>query len=1012
MANFYFSSSTPTAGQKSFYITLNWNRRVTGLSQSDVTVEGGTIVVFEDFASLQRRGPTHIWIDVDAVLSRLRITVAEDAVDQGNDEQSIEWNFGTPVTLTAGQTLAEPGGIVTVTADFNADVTGITAADFSATDADAAAVTLQNFRADPDDASVYKIDAVMPASGSGTVTVKLAENAATEGNTEETVEIAYSPVSVVLTDDDTDDIIDYGGTVKLTATFDRAVTGIAAADFSANVGTLSGFKKVSDRIYEITWTAPASGRGTATITLAEDAASEGNPEITRSLTYPTPPATVTLSALPTSVSNGAAATVTATFSKDVTGVDADDFSADQGAVSGFTKVSAKVYRVTWTAPTSGTDTATITLRANAATERNAVARVKIGYAPAPPATVTLTRGAASVFTGRATRVTATFSKNVGGVALDDFTADVGTVSTFTKVSAKVYRVTWTAPASGSGTATITLRANAATVGNPIATVEIAYSPEPPATVTLSALPPSVNSSGKVTVTATYDKDVAGVDGTDFSADVGTVSGFTKVSDKVYRVMWTAPASGRGTATITLAEDAATVGNAEATVEIAYAPIPPAMVTFVAGVTFVGNRKTTLLTAMFSKAVTGLALDDFSADVGRLSGFTPVSATVYRVTWTAPASGRGTATITLRANAATVGNPVATVEIGHSPEPDATLTAGPEFSDTYDETLGYNVLPESLGALKRVYPNGAVVSLGNVYYTDRPYNIAQTRMLSIEDDLHLCAGYGNIDEVLRYNSPASQADNMVHIVYGKTLHYVLPQFSPTGSVYAGLATLAKDINATLSFEKNLIMIADRRPYRASTQGATGTGTRDLSFSDANKAFPKSGYLFIGKEILKYTGISGGAFTGITRGVLGAAVQDHPDKSRILYLDTLIKSEGVGQPYKTITLQADVNRIFNVIRDSAGIVEVRDEDSIARYGERPYILELGLTRHEKAWIEEVFQSYLEELSTLQQIVNIQVVPDFSLRLGQIVSFTYAGIFRAMRIISIRYERTATHIRGRTL
>ena len=226
-------------------------------------------------------------------------------------------------------------------------------------------------------------------------------------------------------------------------------------------------------------------------------------------------------------------------------------------------------------------------------------------------------------------------------------------------------------------------------------------------------------------------------------------------------------------------------------------------------------------------------------------------------------------------------------------------------------------------------------------------------------------------------------------------------------------LAKSVNATLSFEKNLIMISDRRPFRAETDGATGTGTGNLSFSDANKTFPSSGYLLIGKEILRYTGISSGAFTGITRGVLGSDIENHvSDASAILYLDTIIETEGLGSPYKKITLQSDTNRIFNIIRDSGGIAEVRDEASIARYGERSYALDLGLTRHEKVWIERIFASYLEELKDLQAIVNIQTVPDFSLRLGQIVPFFYAGQLKAMRIVSVRYERNATHIKGRTV
>ena len=350
-------------------------------------------------------------------------------------------------------------------------------------------------------------------------------------------------------------------------------------------------------------------------------------------------------------------------------------------------------------------------------------------------------------------------------------------------------------------------------------------------------------------------------------------------------------------------------------------------------------------------------------------------------------------------------------VEHPPASQAFKPYNPDI-ENYNTEMGYNVITEPLGALKKVSSSGAIEALGNPWYTDRPYSVAATRCLSFGGDLHLIMGYGNPDEVLRYNSLASGADNMAHIVYGKTLHYVLPNFQPRGSIYAALADIAKSVNAVLSFRQNVVVISDRRPFRALTDGATGTGTGDLSFDTANKTFPESGYLFIGKEILKYTGISSGAFTGITRGVLGSAIADHPDNSEILYLDNLIQSKNLGSPYKAITLQSDTNRIFNVIRDSAGVAEVRDEESIQRYGERPYTLNLGLTRHEKAWIEEVFASYLAELKDLQSIVNIQVVPDFSLRLGQIVPFIYARDVRAMRIVSVRYEARSTHIKGRTL
>ena len=144
--------------------------------------------------------------------------------------------------------------------------------------------------------------------------------------------------------------------------------------------------------------------------------------------------------------------------------------------------------------------------------------------------------------------------------------------------------------------------------------------------------------------------------------------------------------------------------------------------------------------------------------------------------------------------------------------------------TYNAEMGYNVLPESLGALKRINASGEVEHLGNVWHTDRPYNVFPTRMLSISGDLHLCAGYGNLDELLRFNSLASQQDNGVHIVYGRTLHYVLPTFQPNGrSIYAALAGLAKSVNCTAVIREE--RHHDNRPASVSCGDGRCDGNRN-------------------------------------------------------------------------------------------------------------------------------------------------------------------------------------------
>ena len=326
-----------------------------------------------------------------------------------------------------------------------------------------------------------------------------------------------------------------------------------------------------------------------------------------------------------------------------------------------------------------------------------------------------------------------------------------------------------------------------------------------------------------------------------------------------------------------------------------------------------------------------------------------------------------------------------------------------------QTMGYNMLPELLGALKKINSSGEVESLGNLWYEERPYNIVATRCLSFDGDLHVVMGYGNPDELLRHNSLASQADNFQHLVYGRKLRYILPSFAPNGSVYEALADLAHKVNATLSIQDNIISVQDRSHYRAMTDGATGTGTGNLDFDGQNKTFPSSGYLLIDKEIISFTGITGNAFTGITRGVLGTAISSHANDTSVLYLDKVLSQDRVAGNFSELQ---DTNRIYNIIRDPENNFEERDPSSINTFGERPYTLNLGLTRHETAWQKQAFAEYLAGLKDPHLLMNLTLRPSFYLELGDIVGLRYADLIYAMRIMSITYSKNATTIRGRVI
>ena len=349
---------------------------------------------------------------------------------------------------------------------------------------------------------------------------------------------------------------------------------------------------------------------------------------------------------------------------------------------------------------------------------------------------------------------------------------------------------------------------------------------------------------------------------------------------------------------------------------------------------------------------------------------------------------------------------------HPPASTAYTPHNPDL-DTYNESMGYNVLPEALGALKKINSSGDVESLGNLWYAgDRPYNVAGTRALSFDNELHITMGYGDPDAVLRYNSLASKADNFVHLILGNTLKYIPPAFEPSGTVYSQLVELARQVGATVSFDGKIISLVDRRPHRAEVDGATGTGTGNLDFDSENKTFPSSGYLRIGDEFVGYTGISSGAFTGITRGALGTLAANHADNASILFVNALFSERDI----LSITPSTDTTRHHNIVRDSNNIFEVTaDDTNLAQYRKQPYTLDLGLTRNEVAWIETIFEEYLSELKTLGKLFDLKLrarKQSYALDLGQWIGLQFGGQIHVVRIETISDTANMIGIKGRSV
>ena len=140
------------------------------------------------------------------------------------------------------------------------------------------------------------------------------------------------------------------------------------------------------------------------------------------------------------------------------------------------------------------------------------------------------------------------------------------------------------------------------------------------------------------------------------------------------------------------------------------------------------------------------------------------------------------------------------------------------------TRGDTITEDALGSVNRIESDGSVTRLGNLWHdAETPWAYSMLDPLSIGEDIHFVMGYGDLgsrSDLFEDDSDASNPENFLHLLYTKDLEYVIANADFSGSPYGALSELARLVNATLSFEQNIVHIRDRNVLRAETDGNTG------------------------------------------------------------------------------------------------------------------------------------------------------------------------------------------------
>ena len=889
------------------------------------------------------------------------------------------------LTLSTTDTDIRVGEAVDIEIASNIDIRNFTASDCTVANGTRGALTIN---------SATSATLRVTAGSAGTMTVAIAEDAVTPSNAAVSQPFTVNArVVPTITFDSTTG--ESGGSTGTNIAFGESVTGLLLSHLSASEGTLSNLTG-SGTSWEADLAFPATGSGTVDIDLAIDSTTPQNAAASASIDYAEPAAALSFGS--ESINNQVWVVGTA-----ITSLTLPTATGGVGTIT---------YSLSPTLPTGATFTAGTRILAGTPTGRFTSATFTY--------TATDTAGTTNVLT---------FTIVVTAPAI------VFSPTSFANQSWVVgTAVSRTLPAGSGGVGTLTASLSPATpagvsftastralAGNPTASftsTTFTYTMTDAEGESESITFTIVVTAGLITLSFGSEtiSNQAWVAGTAVSVTLPVATGGT--GDKTYTLSPTTPAgitfttstrvlAGNPTATFTSATFTYTAEDEDGnTVDLTFTIVVTADAIVFAST--IADQSWVVGTAV------SVTLPTASGGVGDLT-YSLSPSTPAGVTFTAGTqvlAGNPTAVFTLATFTYTVTDAESETETQtFTIIASAVIVVAPTTSTeaTYDADLGYNVLPEALGGLRRINAAGSVENLGNLWYEQRPYNVAATRCLSFDDALHITIGYGNTDEVLRYNSLASHADNYQHLVFGQKLAYVVPTFPVTGTIYEGIADIARKVNLTLSIENNTLSLRNRMPIRAETDGATGTGTGTLSFDKASRTFPASGYLLINNEILSYTGLALGAFTGIGRGVLGSPILNHADNTKIVYMNYRVPSSRlIGTIHET----QDTQRISNIIRDSDNNFEARDAVSIAVYKKRQYDLNLGLTHHESAWQESVFAEYLAALKDPHTLQRVRIKPANYIKVHDTFAIRVGALTSGFQVVSLTYGEKSTDIQGRTV
>ncbi len=667
-ATIALSDSALKAGETSL-VTITFSRPVTGFSNADLTVAGGTLssVSSSDGGTTWTASftPNPSLTSTGNLISLDNTGVTDGAGNTGSgttDSASYSIDTQRPTaTIAVANSNLKAGETSLVTITFSEAVSGFTNADLtlangtlsSVTSADGGITWTASFTPS---ASTAAAGNLISLANTGVADAAGNTGTGTTDSNSFAIDTARPTATIALADT----ALKVGDTSLVTITFSEAVTGFTNADLTVAGGTLGS---VSSGDGGITWTAtftPSNGITAASNLISldnsgvTDAAGNTGSGSTDSPSYAidTQRPTATLAMADSNLALGETSLVTITFSEAVTGFTNADLTIPGGSLS---NVSSGDGGITWTAtftPTPGASSTGNSLSLDTSGVSDTAGNAGSGSSSSSAfaidgerPTATLVIADSNLTAGETSLVTITFSEAVTGFTNGDLTVAGGTLSA---VSSSDGGITWTAtftPATGSASTgnVISLDASGVTdsagnagTGSQSSNAFAVDTQRPTATLLVADASLTLGETSLVTIS--FSRPVTGFSNADLSITGGTLS---TVSSSDGGSTWTAtftPTAGSQSSGNSLVLDNTGVtdsaGNTgtgtSSSNAFAIDTLRPTATVLVAD-TSLTLGETSLVTITFSEAVTGFTNADLTVAGGTLSS---VASGDGGITWTA------------------------------------------------------------------------------------------------------------------------------------------------------------------------------------------------------------------------------------------------------------------------------------------------------------------------------------------------------------------------------------------